>query len=95
MNLAVEREHQAHGELGDGVGRWTSTRTTVMPNSLAGGEIDIVEARTAEGHQPDAGQCEGLEHNAIEPILDKHADGVEPVTIGTVSIFSRGAKYES
>ena len=78
MDLAVEREQKADGVLGHGVRRVGGHAGDGKAERLRGREVNIVEARAAQGHEPDASIVKLLQTRSAEPVVDKHEDGLRP-----------------
>ncbi len=78
MDLSIESEYQRHGVLGDrlrGIRRHTHDR---HPEAASRLQVDVVEARAAQGDQPDPGILQPQEDPCAEVVVDERADGVEP-----------------
>ena len=74
VELALERQDQPHGVLGDrgrGVGGHPRDRDT-EPGGRR--DVDVVEAGAAEQHQPGGPACQRREHPGVDAIVDEDAD---------------------
>ena len=74
VGVAVEREQERDGVLGDGVRRIGGDVGDGEAQRRGGGEIDLVVARAAEGDQTNAGGGERGENGGVERIVDEGAD---------------------
>ncbi|CAN5262901.1 hypothetical protein BH20VER2_BH20VER2_03580 [soil metagenome] len=79
VQLAIERQHQAHGVLRHRVRRVGRHARDCHPEPLRCRDIHVIEAGTAERHQPHATCGEQLQHGRVEAIIDECADRVVPV----------------
>jgi len=52
-------------------------------------QIHMVESRTPQGNQPDAGTCQVLEHFPVHNVIDEYADRQGPCAAGAVSASNR------
>jgi hypothetical protein len=76
MGLAVQRQDERHGVLGDGMGRIGRHARHGDAQTLGARDVDVVEARRAEGYQANAGLGERCKASSVQLIVDKGADGV-------------------
>jgi hypothetical protein len=89
VDLAVEREDQADGVLGDGVGRVAGDADDAQAEAARGGEVDVVEAGRAQGDQPDARGASSSSTAAPRSSLTNAHTASQPAARGAVSIVSR------
>ncbi len=60
------------------VGEYAGTRTTAIEAAVAGRQVDIVEAGTAQRDHTDPQLVEALYRCRVDVIVDEHAHGVAP-----------------
>ena len=77
VDAPVERQQQADGELGDGVGRIGGHADDGQAEALGRFEIDVVEAGGAERDQAGAAGGKRLQDVGVEGVVDEDADGGE------------------
>ena len=75
VDLAVQGQDQGQRVLGHGMGRIGRHASDRQPHVLGNLQIDLIEARTAEGDQPRALLHERQEHVGVERIVDEGAHG--------------------
>ena len=73
--FAIEGEHEADGVFGDGVWGVSRDAGDAEAETVAGFEIDLVEAGTAEGDEFCSAAGELLEQVSGEIVVDEGADG--------------------
>ena len=95
VDLAIERQHQADGVLAHGIGRIGRHADHGDAQLGGGGQVDVVEARAAQGDQPRAAGGQLVEHAAVERSWTNTQTASKPAASGTVSAVSRGAKNTS
>ncbi len=47
-----------------------------MPQPLGSQEVDVIEARAAQGNEPDPRVFQRLKHGLVQPVVDERAHGV-------------------
>ncbi|MNO97301.1 hypothetical protein D3C76_890040 [compost metagenome] len=77
VQVAAERQDQADGVFGDGVGRVGRHPHHGQPERPGGGQVDVVVAGRAQGDQARAAGSELFQHRARQVVVDEGADHLE------------------
>ena len=75
VDLAVQGQDQGQRVLGHGMGRIGRHAGDGQPHVVGDLQIDVIEARTAEGDQPRALLHQRQQHVGVERIVDEGANG--------------------
>jgi hypothetical protein len=78
VELAVERQDHADGELGHRMRRVGRHADRRQAQGVRGREVDIVETGAAQRDQPGPTRRQHLQHGRVADIVDEQAHGREP-----------------
>ena len=82
VNLAVECEQKRDGVFGYSVRRIRGHANDGEAKRLGRRQINIIESRAAQRHEPDASGVKLLQARGVEPVVDENANGLRTVHAG-------------